>query len=290
MRALSICFVAVLAASVLCATVSALPSDHARFVSKRRGSEFQAPAAGDVRGPCPFLNMLANHGYLPRNGKGITEEDLSKNIKEVLGTSTIFAAGLAKAAISSFKGADGKLNLDSLLKFVTKGGLEHLASQSRPDRKSPDVNEPDQSIPDVARVENNLKIMGKTKDADIISLDDLVKLRQALNAESEKANPKLATDSSLMWTKQKFIAAAEACFLFGVAGGKEGKGPTAAHYRSIMGQSKLPADFEKSGAWFGWGFSNLATCLIKFGISSEEANAHQHHDNAHLMGLGSNSA
>lgn len=24
--------------------------------------------AGDVRGPCPGLNTLANHGYLPRNG------------------------------------------------------------------------------------------------------------------------------------------------------------------------------------------------------------------------------
>ncbi|MCO5608385.1 hypothetical protein L7F22_062594 [Adiantum nelumboides] len=29
---------------------------------------FQAPGAGDERGPCPGLNTLANHGYLPRNG------------------------------------------------------------------------------------------------------------------------------------------------------------------------------------------------------------------------------
>lgn len=25
-----------------------------------------------ARGPCPGLNTLANHGYLPRDGKGIT--------------------------------------------------------------------------------------------------------------------------------------------------------------------------------------------------------------------------
>jgi len=25
-------------------------------------------AAGDVRGACPGLNALANHGYMPRNG------------------------------------------------------------------------------------------------------------------------------------------------------------------------------------------------------------------------------
>jgi len=32
------------------------------------GFEFQAPGPGDSRGPCPGLNTLANHGYLPRNG------------------------------------------------------------------------------------------------------------------------------------------------------------------------------------------------------------------------------
>lgn len=29
---------------------------------------FRAPGPGDQRGPCPGLNTLANHGYIPRNG------------------------------------------------------------------------------------------------------------------------------------------------------------------------------------------------------------------------------
>jgi hypothetical protein len=29
---------------------------------------FNPPGAGDKRGPCPGLNALANHGYLPHNG------------------------------------------------------------------------------------------------------------------------------------------------------------------------------------------------------------------------------
>ncbi|KAF5327639.1 hypothetical protein D9619_004137 [Psilocybe cf. subviscida] len=29
---------------------------------------FRAPGKNDIRGPCPGLNTLANHGYLPRNG------------------------------------------------------------------------------------------------------------------------------------------------------------------------------------------------------------------------------
>jgi len=32
------------------------------------GYEFKAPGPGDSRGPCPGLNLLANYGYLPRDG------------------------------------------------------------------------------------------------------------------------------------------------------------------------------------------------------------------------------
>lgn len=32
------------------------------------GYEFQSPGPNDSRGPCPGLNLLANYGYLPRDG------------------------------------------------------------------------------------------------------------------------------------------------------------------------------------------------------------------------------
>ena len=31
------------------------------------GYDFQAPGPDDSHGPCPALNLLANHGYLPQN-------------------------------------------------------------------------------------------------------------------------------------------------------------------------------------------------------------------------------
>jgi len=37
---------------------------------------FHPPTESDIRGPCPALNALANHGYLPRNGRDITPQDL----------------------------------------------------------------------------------------------------------------------------------------------------------------------------------------------------------------------
>ncbi|EEB97652.1 hypothetical protein MPER_02989, partial [Moniliophthora perniciosa FA553] len=33
---------------------------------------WQAPGPNDLRSPCPGLNTLANHGFLPRNGSNIT--------------------------------------------------------------------------------------------------------------------------------------------------------------------------------------------------------------------------
>ena len=40
----------------------------AQAVSTSGEYAFVAPGAGDQRGPCPGLNALANHGYLPHNG------------------------------------------------------------------------------------------------------------------------------------------------------------------------------------------------------------------------------
>ncbi|KAF7350845.1 hypothetical protein MSAN_01646500 [Mycena sanguinolenta] len=38
--------------------------------------EWIAPTASDVRSPCPGLNTLANHGYLPRTGMNISITDI----------------------------------------------------------------------------------------------------------------------------------------------------------------------------------------------------------------------
>ncbi|KAF5009139.1 hypothetical protein FDECE_4629 [Fusarium decemcellulare] len=63
------------------------------------GSGSSAPAPewhparpGDFRGPCPMMNTLANHGFLPRDGKNLTQEVVVSGLKrginlhEALGT------------------------------------------------------------------------------------------------------------------------------------------------------------------------------------------------------------
>lgn len=39
-----------------------------QYVSNSGDHAFVPPGAGDQRGPCPGLNAMANHNYLPHNG------------------------------------------------------------------------------------------------------------------------------------------------------------------------------------------------------------------------------
>lgn len=41
---------------------------NAQRISTSGQYKFVPPGSGDLRGPCPGLNALANHGYLPHNG------------------------------------------------------------------------------------------------------------------------------------------------------------------------------------------------------------------------------
>lgn len=40
----------------------------AQYIDTTGQHAFKAPGATDQRGPCPGLNAMANHGYLPHNG------------------------------------------------------------------------------------------------------------------------------------------------------------------------------------------------------------------------------
>jgi len=40
------------------------------------GNEFIAPGGKDVRGPCPFINVMANHGYINRSGRNVPVFDI----------------------------------------------------------------------------------------------------------------------------------------------------------------------------------------------------------------------
>src|SRR5947208_3201935 len=45
--------------------------------------DYQAPLPTDLRSPCPIINALANHGYLPRDGRHVLDEDFANALAQI---------------------------------------------------------------------------------------------------------------------------------------------------------------------------------------------------------------
>ncbi|KAI1311430.1 hypothetical protein F5Y03DRAFT_410558 [Xylaria venustula] len=80
-----------------------------QYVSNTGNRAFVPPRDSDLRGPCPGLNAMANHGYIPHNGVGTIEEFIS-------GTMEAFGMGLDLATLLSVYAAifDGDLTSFSI--------------------------------------------------------------------------------------------------------------------------------------------------------------------------------
>lgn len=83
------------------------------------GYDYKAPGPSDSRGPCPGLNLLANHGYLPRNGHVTFQQvleatsrgfNMGADLATILTTFAVLADGdIANESfyLGSLTGADG---------------------------------------------------------------------------------------------------------------------------------------------------------------------------------------
>ena len=91
------------------------------------------PGPGDVRSPCPGLNSLANHGILPRNGKGLTIPILIQALDYGMNVGADFSAVIGAAGILSRPNdpLGDSFDLDDLDEHNFP--IEHDASLSRAD-------------------------------------------------------------------------------------------------------------------------------------------------------------
>ncbi|KAI1810711.1 Cloroperoxidase [Poronia punctata] len=136
------------------------------------------PKSTDSRSPCPMLNTLANHGYLPHDGHNITAEEIGSAILSSTNWSADFGLGPATTALKNLNQTTLSLSdLDS------PAGGEHPASLTRADSPSDsnniDVsrvhallladNEKYLTIESVARSRNRVE----EESADIVTGDDI---------------------------------------------------------------------------------------------------------------------
>ncbi|RMZ73188.1 Chloroperoxidase [Pyrenophora seminiperda CCB06] len=95
-------------------------------------TEWHPAGAGDSRGPCPGLNTLANHGFLPHNGRNFTIDIMKKGLRDSLNFTDALTQVLFNAAITTNPEAGAQsFGLDTLSRHNI---LEHDASLSRSDK------------------------------------------------------------------------------------------------------------------------------------------------------------
>ncbi|KAF9063472.1 Cloroperoxidase [Rhodocollybia butyracea] len=92
--------------------------------------QWQAPGPHDSRGPCPGMNSLANHGFLPRNGSNITIPIVLDAVLQGFNFQPIL---LLRSVIKMALLATDNTDNFALEELALHGVLEHDASFSRND-------------------------------------------------------------------------------------------------------------------------------------------------------------
>ncbi|KAF1990311.1 Cloroperoxidase [Aulographum hederae CBS 113979] len=95
-----------------------------QLVSTSGTHKFVAPGPNDQRGPCPGLNAMANHGYLPHNGVATIDQFIT-------GTYDVFGMGVDLSTLLAIYGSvfDGNLvswSIGGPTSLLNLGGLGGL--------------------------------------------------------------------------------------------------------------------------------------------------------------------
>ncbi|KAH6654786.1 Chloroperoxidase [Truncatella angustata] len=237
----------------------------------------------DIRSPCPILNSLANHGYLPRDGRNARVSDFTLAMNR-LGLSHALGAALSNAIFIE-READGKPKQRSFfakiwyyirnpwaLAFsrfgVRKPGQEDSAGRpclNLDQLSTPGVIEHDISLTrrDYAQGDNHTKqpdlvdaLLASSSDGKTLTADNLVGFRQRRTEEQKAANKQLnpaAAANGIGW--------GELAFVLDVFG--DGKKVDSDRVQAIFSEERLPVKEGWTKRWWTVGVVELITSSKK---------------------------
>jgi len=188
---------------------------------------FHAPSATDSRGPCPGLNTLANHGYIPRDGTHIGCVELIHALHKVYGLSIPLGTMLTAVAMMECGHISPSSGLSFDLASLLHAGIDHDASLV--------VDNPNAQGQMSAAVDPVLlqDLVSKSSDGKGLTLEDIARVRVNREAGLEKPLDSL----------HAFIAQGEAGLLLGLFG-KDEEVPIQ-WAKQFLGEHKLPEDWKK---------------------------------------------
>ncbi|KAK4230285.1 putative peroxidase [Podospora fimiseda] len=237
--------------------------------------EYSPRPPSSLRSPCPLLNSLANHGYLPRSGRDFTQSDLSSALSQA-GLSPILRAILSSPVFLEYHNSKSSppskpkksllnpwsllfsffgmrdpnqfnssgvpvLNLDQIAR---EGIAEHDISLTRLDRSQGDFLAAQPGL-----VQELLAI---SNDGKYITLEDLAALRKRRIEKRMSEDPDKITYGS----REHRISCTEIALVLCVFG--DGKRVPLEYIRAIFEEERLPTKegWEKRGGWW-WGTLGL---------------------------------
>ncbi|EPQ59848.1 Cloroperoxidase, partial [Gloeophyllum trabeum ATCC 11539] len=157
--------------------------------------------ATDSRAPCPALNTLANHGYLPRNGRKISQWDLIRALQQGYNCSlplAIFLTWGGYLLLAQF----GHISLDDLRRHEY---IEHKASLVHGDAVDDEEYAPNAVVPEL--------IEEFMRDADDSKFDARAIARARVRREATYTTPMDALHAEL--------ARGEVALVLGIFGGRD---------------------------------------------------------------------
>ena len=227
--------------------------------SSLKTGDYVPPSASDIRSPCPAINALANHGYLPRNGRDVQVESILTGMDKI-GIGGFLAYMFAhpiyierpkqdvpKPAVgwgtvllhpfnyifSSFAMRDpGQINSQghyvlNLNQLGLHNAVEHDVSLTRHDFAQGDNISPQPDlIKDLLAASSN----GKT-----ITIDDFVALRKRRYEKQLEVNPQL--DPPKKWIG---VACTEIALVLKVFG--DGKEVPVSYIKAFFQDGRLPTE------------------------------------------------
>ena len=248
--------------------------------------EYRAPGPTDLRGPCPVVNSLANHGYISRSGREIRANDL-QSAMSVLGislplrhllTSAVYLEHHDPSPQSATTGfwafitnpfaylfrtfalrAPGQvdasgipcLNLDELNRH---NAVEHDVSMSRRDSTQGDNHTPQ---PDLVA-----SMLSSAHNGNDITVSDWAKFRVQRITEQRRDNPALDFGAA-----QNTMGLGETAFIQKTFGDRsQGWTVPVEYMAALFGEERLPVkEGWKKRWWWSVGIIELTTSARAFG-------------------------
>ena len=192
------------------------------------------PDGNGKRAPCPALNALANHGFISRDGQGITRQQLISSLKEVYHISNSFAKTLSDKAFSICgenrnETYDGTLTLSCLGKSskIDSKFIEHDVSLSRLDCPNHDCTKPN--------AERVADFMSFVNEKGQLGISEISNYRKHLECDISSKDPDFSFPFS-----SRIVAAGEAALVTSVLG--QGSPVPVIYIRPFFLEERLPIE------------------------------------------------